>query len=577
MDNLKAIASVQKKERLSLLLIALVMGTATIGQAYLLVKIVDGIFLRGQSLATILPYLGGLLLVLLIRSSFNYLSGKIGIQLAAKVKADFRKALLEKFTKNPVLASLRGQSGEKVSVMMDAVDEVDGYFTKYIPQMMQTSIIPVMVLAVIFTQHINTGIIIVLTAPFIPIFMIIVGIKTKQKSEEQLDKLATFSGRFLDTLQGLVTLKLFGQANRQKKEIEKSSLAFRDATMEILKIAFTSSFMLEVVTMLGIGVIALELAVQLMIYENMSFFTAFFILMLAPEFYNSLKQLGSTFHSGQTSIGAAKKVIDELADEEKKVEWGKHSLLKSSMPPVLKLDDVGFSYGEDQFSLKHIDIEIPPYGQIAIVGRSGSGKTTLLHLIAGLIPPSEGQLMINEKKVSAYKEEDWFDQLSYISQSPYIFTGTIGENIAIGGKVAASSQEIKEAAEQAGIAHMIQTLENGYDTPVGEAGRGLSGGEKQRLALARAFLKKPAIILFDEPTIGMDLQTEQILQTSIKQLARHSTVITVAHRLHTIKSADKILFLEKGRLVAAGTHDELLESVTEYRDMVHTQQGGTSS
>lgn len=577
MDNLKEIASAQRKERLSLLLIALVIGTATIGQAYLLVKIVDGVFLQRQSLTTILPYLGGLLLVLLIRTGFNYLSGKIGIQLAAKVKADFRKALLEKFTKNPVLASLRGQSGGKVSVIMDAVDEVDGYFSKYIPQMMQTSLIPMMVLAVVFTQHINTGIIMVVTAPFIPIFMIIVGIKTKHKSEEQMDKIAAFSGRFLDTLQGLVTLKLFGQAKRQKKEIEKSSLGFRDATMDILKTAFISSFMLEVVTMLGIGVIALELAVQLMIYENISFFTAFFILMLVPEFYNSLKQLGSTFHSGQTSIGAAKKVTDELADEENKVEWGEHSLIKSSMPRVLKLENIGFNYGEDQFSLKHIDIDIPPYSQIAIVGRSGSGKTTLLHLIAGLLPPSEGQLMINEKKVSAYKEEDWFDQLSYISQHPYIFTGTIGENIAIGSKVAVSSQEIKEAAEQAGIAHMIETLENGYDTPVGEAGRGLSGGEKQRLAIARAFLKKPAIILFDEPTIGLDLQTEQILQTSIKQLARHSTVITVAHRLHTIKNADKILFLEKGRLVASGTHDELLESVTEYRDMVHTQQGGTVS
>lgn len=577
MDNLKSIASAQKKERLSLWIIALVIGSAIIGQAYLLVKIVDDIFLQQQSFTTILPYLGGLLLVLFIRTGFNYLSGRIGVQLATKVKGDFRRALLHKFTKNPVLASVRGQSGEKVSVMMDAVDEVDGYFSKYIPQMIQTSLIPVMVLVVVFTQHLNTGIIMVVTAPFIPIFMIIVGIKTKHKSEEQMDKLATFSGHFLDTLQGLVTLKLFSQANRQKKEIEKSSLGFRDATMEILKTAFTSSFMMEVVTMLSIGVIALELAFQLMIYQNMSFFTAFFILMLAPEFYNSLKELGSTFHNGQTSIGAAKKVTAELSDEGNRVEWGESSFRKDATPPAIKLEDIAFNYGEAQFSLQNINAEIPPYGQIAIVGRSGSGKTTLLHLIAGLLPPSEGQLLIDDKKISTYKEEEWFDQLSYISQHPYIFSGTVGENIAIGSKGDASNQERKEAAEQAGIAQMIQTLENGYDTPIGEAGRGLSGGEKQRLAIARAFLKKPAIILFDEPTIGLDLQTEQILQTSIKQLARHSTVITVAHRLHTIKNADKILFLEKGRLVASGTHEELLATVTEYRDMVHTQQGGTAS
>src|SRR5699024_10597254 len=339
---------------------------------------VDEIFLKKQSFTAILPYLGGLLFVLLVRTGANYLSRKVGVHLAAKVKGDFRRALLQKYTKNPVLASVRGQSGEKISVMMDAVDEVDGYFSKYIPQMIQTSLIPILVLIIVFTQHLNTGIIMIITAPFIPIFMIIVGIKTKQKSEEQMDKLASFSGKFLDILQGLVTLKLFNQANRQKKEIEKSSLGFRDATMEILKTAFTSSFMMEIVSMLSIGVIALELAVQLMIYQNMSFFTAFFLLMLAPEFYNSLKELGSTFHNGQTSIGAAKKVIDELADEENKVEWGECSLEINTTPPTLELEDLGFRYGEEQFSLNNVNAVIPPYGQIAIVGRSGSGKTTLL-------------------------------------------------------------------------------------------------------------------------------------------------------------------------------------------------------
>lgn len=576
MGDLKEIASTQKKERLSLFLISFVIGIATIGQAYLFVKIVDEIFFQKQSFTTILPYLGGLLLVLFVRTGSNYLSRKIGVQLAAKVKGDFRKSLLKKFTENPILASVKEQSGEKVSIMMDAVDEVDGYFSKYIPQMIQTTLIPILVLIIVFTQHVNTGIIMVVTAPFIPIFMIIVGIKTKHKSEEQMDKLASFSGKFLDTLQGLVTLKLFNQVNRQQKVIKKSSLGFRDATMEILKTAFTSSFMMEIVSMLSIGVIALELAVQLMIYQNISFFTAFFLLMLAPEFYNSLKELGSTFHNGQTSIGAAKKVVAELADEENRVKWGEQPLVKDT-PPTLKLENLGFSYGENRFCLQSVNAMIPPYGQIAIVGRSGSGKTTLLHLIAGLLPPSKGKLFVDGERMSKFKEEDWFDQLSYISQHPYIFSGTIGENIAIGSKTNASYHDIKEAAEKAGIAQMIETLENNYDTPVGEAGRGLSGGEKQRLAIARAFLKKPAIILFDEPTVGLDLQTEQILQTSIKQLAHHSTVITVAHRLHTIKNADKILFLEQGKMVATGTHEELLESVPAYRDMVHTQQGGTAS
>lgn len=576
-NHFKEITAGQKRSRIFLFAVSIMIGVAIIGQAYLFVKVVDAVFLQKESFATILPYLGGLLLVLFLRTLFNYLSGLIGVKMATRAKYNFRESLLNKFSSNPVQASLRGQSGEKVSVMMDVVDEVDGYFSQYIPQMIQTTFIPLLILVIVFTQHLNTGIIMIVTAPFIPLFMVIIGMQTKKRSEEQMDKLAAFSGRFLDTLQGLVTLKIFGQAKKQRDVIEKSSLGFRDATMEILKTAFVSSFMLEVVTMLSIGIIALELAIQLTIYQSMSFFTGFFILALVPEFYAALKKLGNTFHNGQTSIGAAKKVSNELATTAEIVTWGNEPLAKKSLPPKLKLQEVGFSYGEGLFSLKDINAEIPALGQIAIIGRSGAGKTTLLHAIAGLIPLSNGEVMIEDKNLFDYKEADWFDQLSYISQHPYIFSGTIMENIVIGAKGEATNEEIEQAAEQAGLAEMIQSLEKGYNTPIGEGGRGLSGGEKQRLAIARAFLKKPAIILFDEPTIGLDLQTERILQVAIRELSKHSTVITVAHRLHTIQNADQILMLEDGRMIGSGTHEELFETVATYRDMLTVQQGGSLS
>lgn len=575
MNTLKDIASKQRKDISFLVASSVITGVMVIIQAYFFVAVIDGVFLQGKSFSEILPMLGGLFLVLLVRTAFTYLSGRKGVRMAAKAKGYFRKSLLNKYARNPVQASLQGQSGKKVSVMMDAVDEIDSYFSQYIPQVIQTSFIPLLILAVVFTQHVNTGLIMIITAPFIPVFMIIIGMQTKKKSEEQLDKLAAFSGKFLDTLQGLTTLKLFGRAKQQKEGIEKSSLGFRDATMEILKVAFTSSFMLELISMLSIGIVALELAIQLIIYESISFFTAFFILVLVPEFYTSLKELGSTFHNGRSSMGAANKVSEELAKTERTVQWGDINL-PNETPPTINLQGAGYSYGENQFSLKNIDAVIPPYGQIAIVGRTGSGKSTLLHLIAGLIAPLEGNIVINENLLAAYKENDWFDQLSYISQHPYIFAGTIAENIAIGGKANATRADVEQAAEQAGIAELIQSLQSGYDTPVGEAGRGLSGGEKQRVAIARAFLKKPSIVLFDEPTTGLDLYTEQILQASIKQLSQNSTVITVAHRLHTIKNADKILFLDNGRLVSEGTHKELIDTVPAYHDMVSIQQGGTA-
>ncbi|KAB7704696.1 thiol reductant ABC exporter subunit CydD [Bacillus aerolatus] len=572
MKQLKELAFAQRAVMSLLLLSSILTGAMIIGQAYFFVTIVDRVFLKDESFQEIVPLLLALLGVLVVRAALTYINGRTGVKMASKAKREFRQSLLAKYARNPVHASLQGQSGQKVSVIMDAVDEIDSYFSRYIPQVIQTSIVPLIILAAAFSQHANTGWIMLITAPFIPLFMIIIGIKTQKKSEEQLEKMAEFSGKFLDTLQGLTTLKLFGRAAKQKELIQKSSLDFREATMQVLKIAFLSSLSLEFISTLSIGMIALEAGLRLVVFENISFFTAFFVLVLAPEFYLSLKELGSAFHTGRGSMGAAKKITEELERTEMAVQWGQVPL-KSETPPAIELQGAEFSYGEEGFSLKNINAAIPPYGQIAIVGRSGSGKTTLLHLIAGLTAPTAGNVLVNGQPRAEYNEKDWFDQLSYISQHPYLFSGTIAENIAIGGRTDASRAEVERAAEKAGLAGLIESLENGYDTAVGEAGRGLSGGEKQRVAVARAFLKRPSIILFDEPTTGLDLHTERMLQISMKELAQTSTVITVAHRLHTIKNADVILFLDQGELIAAGTHEELLQSTAGYRKMFSAQRG----
>ncbi len=556
-----------------MLLLSILIGVMIVAQAYLLVTIIDGVFLQKQSFSEVLPLLGGLLFVFFLRTLFSYLSGRTGVKLGAQAKSFFRKALLKKYSRNPLQASLQGQSGQKVSMMMDAVDEMDSYFSSYIPQVIRSAFIPILILVIVFMEHVNTGLIMLITSPFIPIFMIIIGLQTKKKSEEQMDKLGEFSGRFLDTLQGLVTLKIFGQAKRQVELIKESSLGFRDATMEILKIAFTSSFMLELISMLSIGIVALEVALQLIIFDGITFYTAFLVLILTPEYYTGLKDLGSAFHNGQTSIGTAKKVMQELQQEEQAVEWGTEDLT-SHQSPQISIQQAGFSYGDEQFSLHGIQADIEPRANVAIVGKSGSGKTTLLHLLAGLLPVSEGKIYVNGKELPAYKEEEWFNQLSYISQHPYIFAGTISDNIAIGANKSVTRTEIKQAAEQAGIAEMINMLKDGYDTRIGEGGRGLSGGEMQRVALARAFLKRPSVIFFDEPTTGLDVHTEKVLQTSMEKLSERATVITVAHRLHTIKKADIILYLENGRLKASGKHDNLLQTVPDYRRMVSLQQEG---
>lgn len=574
MYNLKKTVWMHKKRIFLLVGLTLLLGLAIIAQAFVMTSIVDGVFLKNQSFSAITPGLIALFIILLARAISDYISKRIGVSIASDVKRDVRKDLLTKYAGQPVQLAEKGQTGKKVSMLLDGVDEMDSFYSQFIPQVMQSTFVPLLAMIVIFTQHVNSGIILLVSAPFIPIFMIVIGMQTQKKSEEKLEKLASFSGTFLDTLQGLVTLKLFGRTKQQKDEIEKSSIGFRDTTMDILKVAFTQSFALELISMLGIGIVALELAIQLIIYQSIPFYTAFVILILVPEFYTSLKELGTTFHNGRSSMGAAAKVLEEFDEQDDSIQWGKNELVKQDVPPTIQLDHLGFSYPDSNFQLKAIDATFLPNQKIAIVGASGAGKSTLLHLLAGMITAEHGAIKINQQELVTFTEASWLGQLSYISQNPYIFSGTIGENIAMGTNAAVDEDAICEAAQLAGIAPLIESLEKQYQTPIGEAGRGLSSGEKQRISIARAFLKKPNVVLLDEPTRGLDLATEKILQQSIEQLAKTATVITVAHRLHTIKTADQILFLENGQLQAVGTHQTLFDTLPSYRVMVTIQQGG---
>ncbi|MGB6407821.1 MAG: thiol reductant ABC exporter subunit CydD [Planococcus donghaensis] len=571
MNDLKQLAFQRKHTMTFLVVMSILKGLATIGQALFFVMIADRVFLQNATFESLIPLFGGLLISILLRAGSGYALGKAGVNLAADVKNEFRNTLIESYARNPLLAATQGQSGQKVSLLMDSVDEIDGFFSKYIPQMIQTYSIPIILLGVIFSQNWTSGVIILITAPFIPVFMALVGKGTKKKADEKMEQLNRFSGTFLDVLQGLSTLKLFGQAEKQQQAIQKSSLSFRDSTMDVLKSAFLSSLMLEYISMLSIGIVALEIGLRLVVFDSISFFTAFFILILVPDFFNLLKDFGSAFHTARGSVSAANQLTAELEKTNTDLTWGKEAMAEE--PPHLSLEQFSFQYGEG-FSVAPLNVEISPYSQVAIVGKSGSGKTTLMHLLAGLLPQSEGRFYVNGVARETISETSWFDQLSYISQHPYLFSGTIRENIEMGVTGDVSDEDVRVAAKKAGIAEMVSTLEKGFETPIGEAGRGLSGGEKQRIALARAFLKKPSLILFDEPTTGLDLQTEKILQDSLRELKKTSTVITVAHRLHTIKEADIILFLDDGKLDATGNHQELLETYEPYEEMLAAQQGG---
>lgn len=572
MNPLKGIVQIPRSILIQFIIAAFLMGVAVVGQSFGIVLTVDRIFLKEQPFEAVIPLLLVVLGMLLLRVAVTYWNGRLGTTLSAHMKQALREALVAKYTGRSVEMMLQGQAGQKVSVLLDAVDEMDSYYSQYLPKVVQTTIVPLMVLIAAFSYDWITGLVMMITAPFIPLFYIIIGIMTQKRADAQLEKMTAFSGTFLDTLQGLTTLKLFGRAKRQRDVIEKSSLDFRDATLTVLKLAFLSSLMLEFISMLSMGMIALEVSLRLILFQSITFIPAFLMLVLAPEYYLALKEMGAAFHTGRGSVAAAKQIAAELTADDRPVAFGQ-SELSMNRPPRIVLDEVNFTYQEGRFALQDVTLAIEPYQKVALIGRSGAGKSTVLQLIAGLADPKEGRILLDGINRSQVEEASWFRQLSYISQHPYLYAGTLAENIAIGELRQATPEEIFEAAQAAGLEELIATLPEGIDTVIGEGGRGLSGGEKQRVALARAFLKRPNVIVFDEPTTGLDVKTERLLQQVIEQLGQAATVITVAHRLHTIERSDQIVVLDGGRIVDRGTHDELLGRDSEYARMRSVQRG----
>lgn len=572
MNPLKGIVQIPRSILIQFIIAAFLMGIAVVGQSYGIVLTVDRIFLKEQPFEAVIPLLLVVLGMLLLRVAVTYWNGRLGTTLSAHMKQALREALVAKYTSRSVEMMLQGQAGQKVSVLLDAVDEMDSYYSQYLPKVVQTTIVPLMVLIAAFSYDWITGLVMMITAPFIPLFYIIIGIMTQKRADAQLEKMTAFSGTFLDTLQGLTTLKLFGRAKRQRDVIEKSSLDFRDATLTVLKLAFLSSLMLEFISMLSMGMIALEVSLRLILFQSITFIPAFLMLVLAPEYYLALKEMGAAFHTGRGSVAAAKQIAAELTVDDRPVAFGQ-SELTTNRPPRIILDEVDFTYQEGRFALQDVTLAIEPYQKVALIGRSGAGKSTVLQLIAGLADPQEGRILLDGTERGQVEETSWFRQLSYISQHPYLYAGTLAENIAIGELRQATPEEIFEAAQAAGLEELIATLPEGIDTVIGEGGRGLSGGEKQRVALARAFLKRPNVVVFDEPTTGLDVKTERLLQQAIEQLGQSATVITVAHRLHTIERSDQIVVLDGGRIVDRGTHDELLGRDSEYARMRSVQRG----
>ena len=543
-------------------------GLLTIAQAYFLSSTVNGVFLEGQTLAQVSHWLRLILIVIAGRSLLTWVNEVSANAVAVRIKTDLRERLFNHIL-NLGPAYTRGQrTGELTTAAVEGIEALDAYFSQYLPQLVITALVPISILIVVFPIDLLSGIVLLLTAPLIPFFMIMIGKGAEIVTKRQYQTLSRLSAHFLDSLQGLTTLKLFGQSKAHAKNIETVSNQFRDTTLGVLRITFLSALALELLATLSTAVIAVEIGFRLL-YDRMDFLPAFFILVLAPEFYLPLRNLGARFHAGMSGTTAAKRIY-EILDTPVSIQRSIIGGQPVEEVASIELQDVSYTYpGETTAALETIDLQIHAGQHIALVGPSGAGKSTLVSLLLGFIQPTSGTITVNHKV--QITNNQLLTSIAWVPQKPYLFHDTLAANIRL-GKPEATEAEIIEAAKAAHLHEFIENLPERYETVIGEGGSRLSGGQAQRLALARAFLKNAPILILDEPTSSLDPETESLLEESTRILMQGRTVITIAHRLNTIFRADQIIVLKEGQIIESGTHQELLAQNRAYAQMVKTYQ-----
>ncbi|HDP2559895.1 TPA: ABC transporter ATP-binding protein/permease [Staphylococcus aureus] len=470
-----------------------------------------------------------LLGVLLLRATVQFLNQWLGATLAFKVKHMLRQRVIYKNNGHPI--------GEQMTILTENIDGLAPFYKSYLPQVFKSMMVPLIIIIAMFFIHFNTALIMLITAPFIPLFYIIFGLKTRDESKDQMTYLNQFSQRFLNIAKGLVTLKLFNRTEQTEKHIYDDSTQFRTLTMRILRSAFLSGLMLEFISMLGIGLVALEATLSLVVFHNIDFKTAAIAIILAPEFYNAIKDLGQAFHTGKQSEGASDVVFEFLEQP----NYNNEFLLKyeENQKPFIQLTDISFRYDDsDRLVLNDLNLEIFKGDQIALVGPSGAGKSTLTHLIAGVYQPTIGTISTNQRDLN----------IGILSQQPYIFSASIKENITMFKDI--ENNTIEEVLDEVGLLDKVQSFTKGINTIIGEGGEMLSGGQMRRIELCRLLVMKPDLVIFDEPATGLDIQTEHMIQNVLFQHFKDTTMIVIAHRDNTIRHLQRRLYIENGRLIA---------------------------
>ncbi|MFE4635416.1 thiol reductant ABC exporter subunit CydD [Streptomyces sp. NPDC056773] len=513
-----------------------------VGQAMLIAEIVVGAFEDGLDGAALRTPLLLLAAVALGRGLVAWLTELAAHRASAAVKSELRGRLLERAADlGP--GWLSGQrTGSLVALATRGVDALDDYFSRYLPQLGLAIVVPVAVLARIVTEDWVSAAIIVVTLPLIPLFMILIGMATQSRMDRQWRLLSRLSGHFLDVVAGLPTLKVFGRAKAQAESIRKITDDYRQATMRTLRIAFLSSFALELLATLSVALVAVTIGMRL-VHGELDLYTGLVILVLAPEAYLPLRQVGAQYHAAAEGLAAAEEIFEVL---ETPVPASPGTAAVPASDLRIELDGVAVRYeGRGEDSPGPVSLTVEPGECVALTGPSGAGKSTLLQVLLGFVTPRTGRVRVAGKDLAGLAPEQWRERIAWVPQRPHLFAGTIAENVRL-ARPGATDAEVTAALADAGAWEFVRALPRGADTLLGEGGVGLSAGQRQRLALARAFLADRPVLLLDEPTAALDGETEAAVVEAVRRLAVGRTVLLVVHRPALLALADRVVRVGAG-------------------------------
>jgi thiol reductant ABC exporter CydD subunit len=520
--------------------IGAVTALLVVAQAWCIADTVAGAVASRRTAGELALPLGALLAVVVGRATVGWASERAAQRASTRAKSDLRQALVAKVAAlGPVRAAGAG-TGEIGVLATSGVDALDAYFSRYLPQVFLAVIVPVTVLAAVVSVDWVSAVIVALTVPLVPVFMALIGSATAERTRRQVDVLQRLAGHFLDVVSGLPTLRVFGRSRAQAAAIREMTDRYRRSTMATLKVAFVSSLVLELLATVSVALVAVAVGLRLL-GGHLTLRTALFVLVLAPEAYLPLRQLGANYHASAEGIEAAGRIFD-LLDAPVPPRGHRTSVPDPSRVP-LTVRGLAVAYpGGGHPAGEGLDLEAEPGETVAIVGPSGCGKSTLLAVLLGFVTPSAGTVRVGDVPLDELDPDAWRRQVAWVPQRPRLFAASVADNVRL-GRPDAPTGAVARAVADAGLEAVVGALPRGLDTRLGEGGAGLSAGERQRLALARAFLREAPLLLLDEPTANLDRRTEAAVVAAVGRLARGRTALVVAHRPALLEVADRVVEL----------------------------------